>query len=66
MPDSMVSRCIAPTITCSEQFLRDSVNDREGPYGGSVANRVRLVREVMQAVTRRGRGRGVPASASAR
>ena len=34
-----------------EQFLRDSVNDRAGPYGGSVANRVRLVREVMQAVS---------------
>jgi len=34
-----------------EQFLRDSVNDREGPYGGSVANRVRLVREVMQSVS---------------
>ncbi len=33
-----------------EQFLRDSVNDREGPYGGSVENRVRLVFEVMRAV----------------
>jgi len=34
-----------------EQFLRDSVNDREGPYGGSVANRTRLVVEVMEAVS---------------
>ncbi len=34
-----------------EQFLRDSVNDRSGPYGGSVANRARLLLEVMQAVT---------------
>jgi N-ethylmaleimide reductase len=34
-----------------EQFLRDSVNDREGPYGGSITNRTRLVVEVMQAVT---------------
>ena len=34
-----------------EQFLRDSVNDREGPYGGSIANRTRLVVEVMQAVS---------------
>ncbi len=34
-----------------EQFLRDSVNDREGPYGGSIANRVRLVVEVMSAVS---------------
>ncbi len=34
-----------------EQFLRDSVNDRNGPYGGSVANRTRLVVEVMQAVS---------------
>lgn len=34
-----------------EQFLRDSVNDREGPYGGGIANRTRLVVEVMQAVS---------------
>jgi N-ethylmaleimide reductase len=34
-----------------EQFLRDSVNDRSGPYGGSIANRARLVVEVMQAVS---------------
>lgn len=34
-----------------EQFLRDSVNDRAGPYGGSIANRTRLVTEVMQAVS---------------
>ena len=34
-----------------EQFLRDSVNDREGPYGGSTANRTRLVVEVMRAVS---------------
>jgi N-ethylmaleimide reductase len=33
-----------------EQFLRDSVNDRDGPYGGSIANRARLVVEVMQAI----------------
>lgn len=33
-----------------EQFLRDSVNDRKGPYGGSIANRARLVVEIMQAV----------------
>ncbi len=33
-----------------EQFLRDSVNDRSGPYGGSIANRCRLVVEVMQAI----------------
>jgi N-ethylmaleimide reductase len=33
-----------------EQFLRDSVNDRAGPYGGSIANRARLVVEVLQAV----------------
>jgi N-ethylmaleimide reductase len=34
-----------------EQFLRDSVNDREGPYGGGIANRARLVVEVMQAIS---------------
>jgi N-ethylmaleimide reductase len=34
-----------------EQFLRDSINDREGPYGGSIPNRARLLLEVMQAVT---------------
>ena len=33
-----------------DQFLRDSVNDRSGPYGGSVANRARLLLEVMQAI----------------
>lgn len=33
-----------------EQFLRDSVNDRRGPYGGSIENRARLVLEVTQAV----------------
>jgi len=35
-----------------EQFLRDSVNDRSGPYGGSIANRARLPLEVVQAVTK--------------
>ncbi|MHB1678432.1 MAG: alkene reductase [Sulfuriferula sp.] len=41
-----------------EQFLRDSVNDRNGPYGGSIANRARLLIEVMQAVcTEIGAGR---------
>ncbi|WP_034303556.1 alkene reductase [Herbaspirillum sp. RV1423] len=35
-----------------EQFLRDSINDRTGPYGGSIANRARLLIEVMQAVTK--------------
>jgi N-ethylmaleimide reductase len=33
-----------------EQFLRDSINDRSDAYGGSIANRTRLLREVMQAV----------------
>lgn len=33
-----------------DQFLRDSVNDRTGPYGGSIANRARLLNEIMQAV----------------
>ncbi|HPT50039.1 MAG TPA: alkene reductase [Accumulibacter sp.] len=33
-----------------DQFLRDSVNDREGPYGGSVANRARLLIDVTEAV----------------
>lgn len=33
-----------------EQFLRDSVNERSGPYGGSIANRARLLLEVVQAV----------------
>ena len=34
-----------------EQFLRDSVNDRADAYGGSPENRVRLLLEVMQAVS---------------
>lgn len=33
-----------------EQFLRDTINDRSGPYGGSIANRARLVLEVARAV----------------
>jgi N-ethylmaleimide reductase len=33
-----------------EQFLRDSINDRSDGYGGSMANRTRLLVEVMQAV----------------
>ena len=34
-----------------EQFLRDSINDRSGLYGGSIVNRARLLIEVMQAVS---------------
>lgn len=33
-----------------EQFLRDSINDRSGPYGGSIPNRARLLLEVVEAV----------------
>ncbi|NUZ08050.1 alkene reductase [Piscinibacter koreensis] len=33
-----------------EQFLRDSINDRTDDYGGSRANRMRLLLEVMRAV----------------
>jgi len=33
-----------------EQFLRDSVNDRKGPYGGGVIGRTRLLFEVVDAV----------------
>ena len=34
-----------------EQFLRDTINDRSGPYGGSIANRSRLLIEVVQAIS---------------
>jgi N-ethylmaleimide reductase len=34
-----------------DQFLRDSCNDRTDAYGGSIENRTRLLREVMQAVS---------------
>lgn len=34
-----------------EQFLRDSVNDRTDAYGGPLENRVRLLQEVLAAVT---------------
>jgi N-ethylmaleimide reductase len=34
-----------------EQFLRDSINDRSGPYGGSIPNRARLALEVVRAVS---------------
>jgi N-ethylmaleimide reductase len=33
-----------------EQFLRDTVNDRSGPYGGDIAGRARLLIEVVKAV----------------
>ena len=33
-----------------EQFLRDSINDRQDEYGGSVENRVRFAVEVMAAI----------------
>lgn len=33
-----------------EQFLRDSINDRSDAYGGSIANRSRLLLEVVNAV----------------
>ena len=35
-----------------EQFLRDSINDRTGPYGGPIANRARLTVEVAEAVAK--------------
>jgi len=34
-----------------DQFLRDSINDRSDAYGGTIENRIRFLREVMQAVT---------------
>jgi len=33
-----------------EQFLRDRINDRTDAYGGAIANRLRFLAEVMQAV----------------
>lgn len=33
-----------------EQFLRDSINDRSGPYGGDIPQRARLLLEVVRAV----------------
>ena len=33
-----------------EQFLRDSINDRDDAYGGPIAHRTRLLVEVMQAI----------------
>jgi N-ethylmaleimide reductase len=34
-----------------DQFLRDGSNQRSGPYGGSIANRARLMLEVVDAVS---------------
>lgn len=34
-----------------DQFLKDQVNDRTDQYGGSLENRCRFVREVIEAVT---------------
>jgi N-ethylmaleimide reductase len=33
-----------------DQFLRDNTNHRDDDYGGSIENRIRLMREVVQAV----------------
>jgi len=33
-----------------DQFLRDTINDREGPYGGPLAHRARFLLDVVQAV----------------
>ncbi|MEO7339059.1 MAG: alkene reductase [Caldimonas sp.] len=33
-----------------DQFMRDSINDRSDAYGGSIENRTRLLRDVMDAV----------------
>jgi N-ethylmaleimide reductase len=35
-----------------DEFLRDGANKRGGPYGGSLANRARLMFEVIEAVSR--------------
>lgn len=35
-----------------DAFLRDSANHREGPYGGSVENRARLLLEVIEGVSK--------------
>jgi N-ethylmaleimide reductase len=34
-----------------DEFLRDGSNQRQGPYGGSIANRARLLLEVVDAAT---------------
>jgi N-ethylmaleimide reductase len=34
-----------------DQFLRDGSNKRSGPYGGSIANRARLMLKVLDAVS---------------
>ncbi|GAA0794582.1 alkene reductase [Marinobacterium sediminicola] len=34
-----------------DEFLRDGANHREGPYGGSIENRARLLLEVLEVVT---------------
>ena len=33
-----------------DSFLRNGSNKRSGPYGGSIANRARLLLEVLEAV----------------
>ncbi len=35
-----------------DQFMRDSTNERQDTYGGSIENRVRLTLEVIEAVTK--------------
>ena len=40
-----------------DQFLRDGSNQRDDDYGGSIDNRLRFMREVVEAVVGRGRDR---------
>ncbi|EFJ10525.1 hypothetical protein SELMODRAFT_183867 [Selaginella moellendorffii] len=35
-----------------DQFLKDGINDRDDSYGGSIANRSRLVLEILEAICR--------------
>ena len=49
-PVATAPRCIRPTVTCSNS-LRYSINDRNDACGGSIANRTRLLPEVVQAVS---------------
>ena len=49
-----------------DQFLRDSINDRSDAYGGPIANRARLLLEVMQAICRRRSAAAAPGCACRR
>ena len=50
MPDLTACNCMPANGYLIDQFLRDGSNKRSDNYGGPIENRIRLLREVVQAI----------------